>query len=102
MADAANRKSTLQYKHIISLNREKFMENVVFEDRLTKKELRVFLHLLTVLDSTSFKKINAKKIAKNLGIKKSEVEVALVVLMDLNKIDKGDELSVKNGYKLLF
>lgn len=97
-----SRQSTLQYKHVISFNRESFMEYVVQEDRLNKKELRVFLHLLTVLDSKFYKAINKKSIAKNLKIKKEDVEIALSVLMDYGIIEKGNEISVKNGYKLLF
>ena len=96
------RKNTFQYTETISLNREKFLNVVVRNPYLSKKDLRVCLHLLTHLDSMVFKDISKKQIAKDLGLSKSEVNDAINNLLMEDIIEDGSSSTVSNGYKLKF
>lgn len=98
----ATSKSTYQYKHSISINRQNFLDMVVRNDELTKKDLRVCLHLMTHLDSESYKEITKKQIAYDLEISKADVTKAIDNLIEYGIIRKGSSASVDGGLKLLF
>ena len=94
--------STFQYKTNISVPREELLRRVVRCDSLSKKDLRVFLHLLTHLDAKTFRDISKKQIADDLGISKSSVSTAIENLLDYEIIESGSSTSVNKGYRLLF
>lgn len=96
-------KSTFQYKESISINRQNFLDMVVRNNDLKKKELRVCLHLLTHLDSVHYKEVSKKQIAYDLRISKSDVSDAINTLVDMGIITVGASASVgEKGLKLLF
>lgn len=101
MAEKSGR-NTFQYKHTVSLNRDAFLDVVVRNENLSKKDLRVCAHLMTHLDSMNFKEISKKQIADDLNLSKSDVSNAIDNLIDEGVILIGSSQSVKQGYKLLF
>ena len=95
-------KNTFQYKTTISVNRERFIDVVVRNNELKKKDYRVLLHLMTHLDSMTYKEISKKNIADILEMSKSDVNEALENLMIQGIIERGSSASVNGGYCLLF
>ena len=102
MGETGSKRNTFQYKHTVSLNRDAFLEVVVRNGELSKKDLRVCMHLMTHLDSMNFKEISKKQIADDLNLAKSDVSKAINNLIDEGVIVMGSSQSVKQGYKLLF
>ena len=98
----ATSKSTYQYKHSISINRANFLDMVVRNYDLKKNDLRVCLHLMTHLDSESYKEISKKQIAFDLNTDKADVTKAINNLIKYEIIAKGSSASVNGGLKLLF
>ena len=94
--------SSFQYKQNMSINRDGFMQKVVLEENLKKKELRVLLHLLTHLDAKNPKKISKSSIAEDLNISKSDVTNAINTLLDLDIIEWDSSGSIRGGYLLTF
>lgn len=95
-------KNTFQYKTTISINRDNFIHTVVRNTNLRKKDYRVLLHLLTHLDSMTYKEISKKNIAEVLDISKSDVSDAIENLIFEEVIEQGSSASVSGGYRLLF
>ena len=95
-------RNTFQYKESISINRLNFLNMVVRNNDLNKKELRVCLHLLTHLDSVSYKEVSKKQIAYDLNISKSDVSKSIETLIEYEIIQEGSSASVDRGLKLLF
>ncbi len=95
-------KNTFQYKESMSINRHGFLNKVVRNNDLNKKELRVCNHLLTHLDGVNFKEISKKQIAYDLNISKSDVTDAIYTLIDHEIIEEGSSASVKHGLRFLF
>lgn len=95
-------KNTFQYKTTISVNRENFIDKVVKQSELKKNDIRVCLHLLTHLDSITFKDVSKKNIAYDLELSKKEVEKSINRLDMFGIIERGSSGSVDNGYRLLF
>ena len=83
----ANSLDTLQQKTSFSVNRESFLDRVVKNEDLSKKDLRVLLLLLTSLpgfcdrptrdDPKKFEAVHPKAIAKTLNMKKKDVDECL-------------------------
>lgn len=96
------KKNTFQYKETISVNRELFLDVVVRNENISKKDLRVLIHLLTHLDSLNFKEISKKQIALDLNLSKREVSDSIDELINESIITCGSSQSVSKGYKLLF
>ena len=96
------RKNTFQYIETISIHREKFLNFVVRNEDLSKKDLRVCLHLLTHLDATTYKDISKKQIAIDLNLSKKDVSAAIEHLLIEGIIEVGSSATVSNGYMLLF
>ena len=97
-----SKKSTFQYKETISINRDNFLETVVRNDELSKKDLRVLLHLLTHLDSLNYRDVSKKQIAFDLNMPKKDVTYSIENLVEYGVISEGSSASVSNGLKLLF
>lgn len=93
---------TYQNLQTISLNRRDWMDYVVRNEELTKKDLRVLLHLFTHIDHKVFKEVSLKQIANDLDISKKNVEESIQRLLDMEIIEKGSSASVKNGYRATF
>lgn len=93
---------TWQNQKTVSYNRHDWMNCVVRNEELTKKELRVLLHLFTHLDHKNFKEISPKQIGKDLNIDKDDVKDAIQTLIRMEIIEQGSSPSVKNGYKTTF
>lgn len=96
------RTKTYQYIETFSVNRERFLDTVVRNEELSKKDLRVIMHLMTFLDSTTYKEVSAKQIARDLNMSKKDVENSLESLKYEGVIDEGDTAHTSNGYMLLF
>lgn len=95
-------KSTFQYMTSVSINREAFLRNVVLNDSLNKKELRVILHLMTHLDAKSPKLISKKSMSEDLGYSKKVIDQCLETLEIQGLIYMESSGSVDNGYRLAF
>ena len=108
------RNSVNQQITCFSVPREGYMENVVNNDKLDKKQLRVIAMLLTELegwpeaktyaynDPENFRRVDADAIARTLGYKKSDVKCILEELVDLRIIQEGRSKTVKKGYRFTF
>lgn len=96
------RKNTFQYTETISVHREKFLDFVVRNEELSKKDLRVCLHLLTHLDAMVFKDVSKKQIAEDLNMSKKDVSSSIENLLIEGIIEIGSSATVSNGYRLLF
>ena len=108
------RNSVNQQITCFSVPREGFVENVVNNDKLDKKQLRVIAMLLTELegwpeektyadnDPDNFRRVDADAIARTLGYKKSDVKCILEELVDLHIIQEGRSKTVKKGYRFTF
>ena len=94
------RRNTFQYTETTSVNREKFLDVVVRNENLSKKDLRVCLHLLTHLDSMVFKEISKKQIADDLNISKKDISSSIENLILNGIIESGSSATVSKGYKL--
>ena len=108
----ANSLDTLQQKTSFSVNRDSFLDRVVKNEDLSKKDIRVLLLLLTSLpgycdrptrdDPKKFEAVHPKAIAKTLKMKKKDVEDCLEHLCELCIIEIGNSETIKNGYRLTF
>lgn len=98
----STRRYTFQYKEVISINRESFLNKVVRNPDLSKKDLKVLMHLLTHLDGTNYKALSKKQIASDLYMSKSDVSESLENLLDLDLIQEGESMAVDKGYRLTF
>lgn len=98
----AQSSKTCQYQATMSINRDKFIAKVVTNENLSKKDLRVLMHLMTHLDSLKYKTVSSKSIAESLNLKKKDVDKSLDNLCVENIIDYGDSDTVRGGYITLF
>ncbi len=120
----ANINTTYQQINTFSVNRQAFLEAVVYNDSLTENDLRVVCLLLTQLDGfryekvyhmkdgkerrqwnndpKNFKNIDVKRMAKSLNISKKEVKRALDRLKEECILDQGSNETVKDGYRFTF
>lgn len=94
--------NSFQYTKTFSINRENFLQTVVYNENLSKKELRVLTKLMTELDCLNYKEIAKKKMAKSLNMELSDFKDALYELMEHGVIGEGASESTERGYKLLF
>ncbi len=105
--------SVNQTKTTFSVPREPFIEEVVCNKHLSKKDYRVCLLLLTHLsgywrgtgrtkDPGNYKSVSVSQMADTLGYSKSEVKECIRNLVDLRIIEADDSNTVKNGYRFRF
>lgn len=119
-----NINTTYQQINTFSVNRNAFLEAVVYNENLVENDLRVICLLLTQLDGfryqkvyhmkdgsekrswnndpKNFKNIDIKKMAKSLNISKKEVKKSLERLIDECILECGSSPTVKDGYRFLF
>ena len=96
------KRTTFQYKETMSINRENYLSVLVRNNNLSKKELRVALHLMAFLDSSTFKEISKKRIAEDLNISKGDVSEAIQTLIYEGVIEEGSNQHTSNGLRLMF
>ena len=101
MADTSTKK-TRQNVNTFSLNRKNFMDIVVKNENLSKKDLRVFMHLMCHLDGNEYRKVSYKNIALDLGYDKSDVKESINNLYTEGIVDIGDSGSVEKGLIITF
>ena len=105
---------TKQLQETISIPRKAFTRKVIFNENLSKKDLRVFLTLLTLLngireedvdtdrDRENFSKVNKKRIADSLEYSEKDVEQCFDNLEEEGIIQRGSTIAIKRGYRFLF
>ena len=108
----ANNKSVYQQINSVSVPKDALREIIIYNDDLSKKDLRVFLLLLTHLDGfnpntkaqdpLNYKKINSSAIADELGFSKKEVIKALENLESYGIIESGSSSVVSFGWRFRF
>ena len=98
----AQSSKTFQYQATMSINREKFIDKVVTNESLTKKDLRVLMYLMTHIDAKVYKSVSKKSIAETLNMSKKDVATSLDNLCYECIISRGDSETVRGGYKSLF
>lgn len=120
----ANIITTYQQINTFSVNRQAFLEAIVFNELLTENDLRVACLLLTQLngfryekvahmkdgrerrswnnDPKNFKNIDIKKMAKSLHLSKKDVKKSIDRLIEEAVIEKGSSDTIKDGYRFLF
>jgi hypothetical protein len=96
----------------VSIPKDGLKEFIIMNDNLSKKDLRVCLMLFTELngwvdtnrkrDPENFKKIDPEEIADALGYSTSVVKDSLKTLRHEGIIEKGNNQSMKNGYRFRF
>lgn len=98
----------------VSIPKNGLVQYVIQNEELNKKDLRVCLMLLTELngwvdsntgrqvDPQNFKKIDSEEIAETLGYSNSDVKACLKKLRREGIIERGNNQSVKNGYRFRF
>jgi len=101
VADTSSKK-TRQNVNTFSVNRKNFMDIVVKNENLSKKDLRVFIHLMTHLDGNEYRKVSYKNIALDLGYDKSDVKESINNLYTEGIVDIGDSGSVEKGLIITF
>lgn len=113
----ANNRNTYQQEHTISVKRDKIVD-IASRIDLGKKDLRVFLILLTQLDGYSypetrrvngtyrdplnFKKIDIEQMSDILSMSKKDVKKSVEFLNDEGIIERGSNDTIKNGYRFTF
>ena len=111
----ANNRNVYQQLYTISIPRTEFYQKIVLNQNLSRKDLRVALALLTVLDGytlpdrisgttkdpMNFKSINIDEIAASLEMSKKDVKKSLCILEDESIITQGTTTTVKNGYRFM-
>lgn len=110
----ASNRNTYQQVHNISVPRNNIVDMAISQ-MYSKTDYKVFLMLLTELDGFSppankidyrdplnYKKIDKKRIAERLGIKKDKVNDSIDNLRNYGIIEKGNTESIKNGYRFTF
>lgn len=110
----ANNNATYQQVHTVSIQRDKLVE-ISTNLNLSKKDLRVFLILLTQLDGykytsrmknkpdpMNFKRVDIESIAETLSMTKKEVRRSIELLELEGYIEDGDNETIKNGYRFTF
>ena len=112
----ANNRNTYQQTYTTSFPKKELLEHVVYNKELGKKDYRVFLMLLTVLDGYSepkgnrsanpdpenYKKVDIEQIADMLEMDKSDIKKSIKLLLNEGIIEKGDTDNMKNGYRFTF
>lgn len=108
----ANNKSVYQQINNVSIPKDSLREFVIYNDDLSKKDLRVFLLLLTYLDGfnssskaedpRNYKKVNASSIADELGLSKKEVVYSIETLEAYGIIESGSSPLISFGYRFRF
>ena len=113
---AVNR-NTYQQVHTVSFNRQAIIDKIILNKELDKKDLRVFLLLLTTLDGFSyppnidpskvkdplnFKYVDIDWMSDTLDIKRKEVKRSIEQLEDEDIIEEGSSDTIKHGYRFTF
>lgn len=103
-----------QGKVAISVPRDGFVNKVVLNENLSKKDLRVACMLLAHLsgfdkstvkqrdDPMNFTAISPKMLASELGISKEDVKKSMDVLVSEYIIEEGSSNAIKKGYRFTF
>ena len=68
---------------------------------LSKKEIKLFIYLTTLLNSTNYTVINLKKIAFNMSMDYKDAKKALDGLIDACVVLEGSDEYTEDGYKFL-
>lgn len=100
--DAHASKKTHQNISTIAVNREGLLKMVIRNPNLSKRDLRVFLHLLTCVDALKYTKVTYKKIAEDLEYSKAEVKDSVNNLFTEGILDINDSESVEKGLMFNF
>ena len=75
-----------------------FMQWVCCDLDLSKKEIKLFIYLTTLLNSTNYTVINLKKIAFNMSMDYKDAKKALI---DACVVLEGSDEYTEDGYKFL-
>lgn len=111
----ANNRNTYQQIQTVSVSRERLLDMATNVD-YNKKDFRVFLALLTQLDGytvpkklnkehqdpLNFKKIDKEALSDLLCLSKKKVNKSIDKLYEDGYIEKGDNQTIKNGYRFTF
>ena len=109
----ANNRSTYQQVRNVSIPKKELLELVVYNEELTKKDLRVCLFLFTVLDGwkeperytqdpNNFTVVYDDVIARDLGMSKKDVRKSLRTLLREGIIEEGDGKGNEDGLRFTF
>lgn len=114
---AETTRTFFQNKFVFSVPRKYFLEEIVENDNLSKKEIRVFMLLMCYLngyrppktkmrldeyDPLNFTEINKAEMARTLRISKKDVSDAINFFVDINILEKGKNKSNRKGYRFTF
>lgn len=111
----ASNRNTYQQIETVSVKRDKLID-IASDIEYSKKDLRVFLVLLTQLDGYSvpktlhsrhkdplnFKRIDIEAMADLLCMSKKDVKKSINRLHDDGLIEKGSNDTITNGYRFTF
>lgn len=107
-----------QYTTVVHIPKEELRQFLIRNDDLSKSALKVFMYLLTDLngfnttareeskkqytDPFNFKNLDMKMLADELNMEKKKVKKAVIELEAAGIIERGDGITVKNGYRFTF
>lgn len=95
-------KKTHQNIETMAINRDWFMEKVVKNENLSRRDIRVCCHLLTHIEASDYRKVSYKSIAAALNYTKAEVQESVFNLIDEGIIKMGSNDTVENGLKTTY
>ena len=109
----ANSRNVYQQKTTVSIPKDGLLNNVIYNTNLGKKDLRIFIFLLTQLDGYSepdnrnypdpknFKAVSTKKIANTLDMSKKDVEKCIENLINEGILETGHS-NAAHGLRFTF
>lgn len=110
----ANNRCVYQQERTVSVPKHSLLEWIAYNEKLGKKDLRVFIMLLTELDGYeppkkgnaidphNFRMIDEERIADKLDLKRKEVRESISTLKKCGIIERGDSNSGTNGWRFTF
>lgn len=88
------------HKKLVSISIESL--RLIAKAPLKKKDYKVLLFLMSHLDSLTYKRVDKKPIAEELGMDKDDVEQSLENLVHAGLLIEGESGMVRKGYKFDF
>ena len=82
------------------MNSQEALELLASDKDLTKESLRVLMFLMARLDFENWIQITQKEISEKLGIKKSNISKAVLLLEEKGIISRGPKLGRSSAFRL--
>lgn len=111
----ANNRNVYQQTYTVSVPKKELINYVIYDNDLNKRDLKVFLMLLTALegysvpnnnrnaiDPQNFTKVDTERMSSMLDLSEKKVRKSMKKLEYAGIIEKGNTANTKNGYRFTF